>query len=620
MAIATSVPSPTFGPTGFMSPSESAILAGRQADLSAAFGVNLDFGTLTAPTPQGQIAESDTACIANANDTFVALANSVDPAFATGRMQDAIARIYFLTRLPGQATVVPCTCIGLAGTIIPALALAQDTAGNIYQAVSGGTIPSSGTITLQFANQNIGPIPCPQNSLNIIYRTIPGWDSINNPADGELGTNVETAAAFETRREQSVALNSVGFLDSVLGSVLSVSGVLDAFAIDNPNAYPVAYTPTCVITGSIAGTALTVTSVVSGAIAIGMTITGSSSTNIGVAAGTTIVSGSGTSWVVSVSQTVAATTMNLGGVILGPNALYVAVVGGAQSDVARSIWNKKSPGCPYYAGNTSVTIYSTSVQVAPPGQPYTVVYETPSALPFVVAVRIANSALVPSNATTQIQNAVIAAFAGTDGGTRARIGSTVYASRFYAGITALGPWAEIISLLLGTPNTPVATITGTMGAAFTGSGSGVNLTISSVTGYVSAGDTISGPGVPAGTTIVSQSSGTTGAAGVYVTSQATTASSASLQTASSVLVASSVTGALAIGQFVFDATGNVIEGTTILSQLSGTAGAAGRYNTSMQQFVASEGMSLVAATLTSVSIPINQVPTISAACIPVTLV
>lgn len=65
-------------------------------------------------------------------------------------------------------------------------------------------------------------------------------------------------------------------------------------------------------------------------------------------------------------------------------------------------------------------------------------------------------------------------------------------------------------------------------ASFTGTGAGVNLTVTSVTGIILVGDSVAGTGVPAGTTIASQASGTTGGAGVYVTSQATTSSGASL--------------------------------------------------------------------------------------------
>ena len=69
-----------------------------------------------------------------------------------------------------------------------------------------------------------------------------------------------------------------------------------------------AWAPTspAVFTGSIAGTTLTVTSVASGAIAIGQVFEG-----VGVAAGTRITAGSGLSWTVNDSQTVASTTMTV---------------------------------------------------------------------------------------------------------------------------------------------------------------------------------------------------------------------------------------------------------------------------------------------------------------------
>lgn len=64
-------------------------------------------------------------------------------------------------------------------------------------------------------------------------------------------------------------------------------------------------------------------------------------------------------------------------------------------------------------------------------------------------------------------------------------------------------------------------------ATGTGSGSSYNLTISgSVTGAFQAGEFLAGTGVPAGTRIIYQRSGTGGGAGVYVTSNPTTVSGA----------------------------------------------------------------------------------------------
>lgn len=143
-----------------------------------------------------------------------------------------------------------------------------------------------------------------------------------------------------------------------------------------------------------------------------------------------------------------------------------------------------------------------------------------------------------------------------------------------------------------------ATFTATIGATATGSGSGTNLTLTAVTGLVSVGDKVVGTGVPANTTIVSQTSGSTGGAGVYVTSNATTSSSASLTISSTVLNVTAVaSGTLAIGQVVDGFGVNVP--TSITAFIAGANGGIGTYRMSgAQQQVASESMTGVAPAIT----------------------
>ena len=76
---------------------------------------------------------------------------------------------------------------------------------------------------------------------------------------------------------------------------------------------------------------------------------------------------------------------------------------------------------------------------------------------------------------------------------------------------------------------------------FTGTASGTNLTVTAVTGYINAGTTITGTSIPAGTTILSQTSGTTGGAGIYVTSGSTSASATAV-TGSPTVVLTAPTG------------------------------------------------------------------------------
>jgi hypothetical protein len=423
--MSTNVPQPTLGPNGYIAPSEEAILAGVQEDIDAAFGADLDFGDITNPTPQGQLAATQAAEIGNVNNILLWFTNNVDPAYASGRMQDAIGRIYYITRNPALPTVLQITCIGLPGVNIPLGALIQDLAGNIYTCTQAGQIPVGGSITLAFANLLPGPIAVPETV--IIYQSISGWDSAT-VSSGVVGVNTESRSAFEARRSASTAQNASGQNAAVLGAVLSVPGVLDAYVIDNPTNAPV----------------------------------------------------------------------TIGGYTLAANSLYVGVVGGAALAVAQAIWSRKNPGPPYN-GNTTVTVYDTSPVYAPPGIPYSVTFETPAALPILFSVVLATGPNVPANAAALVQNAIMSAFAGGDGGPRARMGSTLYASRYYAPVAALGPWVQIIDIEIG-GDTPLA--------VFTGSITGDALTVASVSsGTIAIGQTINDATgmIPPGTTIVSGS-------------------------------------------------------------------------------------------------------------------
>ncbi|CAE6868643.1 hypothetical protein R75461_08443 [Paraburkholderia nemoris] len=119
----TNVPPIRFTDQGPVLPAESAILAGAQADINAAFGGGVNQGLTT---PQGQVAQSLTAIIGDANGDILEVANQVDPDVASGRWQDAIGRIYFLNRIAASGTVVTATCIGLVGAVIPAANVALD--------------------------------------------------------------------------------------------------------------------------------------------------------------------------------------------------------------------------------------------------------------------------------------------------------------------------------------------------------------------------------------------------------------------------------------------------------------------------------------------------------------
>jgi len=234
----TNVPQITWVNGSPVLPAETDILAGVQADINAAFGGGVN---PSLQTPQGQIAQSETAIIGEKNNEIAYIANQVNPSMASGIWQDAIGEIYFITRIPGAGTVVSCTCTGAVGTVIPVGSVAQDTSGYLYSSTETVTIPASGSITVQFQNQTQGAIACAVGALNTIYTAIAGWNTITNPTAGTLGNLVESRAAFEARRSASVAGNAVNSLGSIYGSVSAVPNVIDCYVVDNPTNSTVSY-------------------------------------------------------------------------------------------------------------------------------------------------------------------------------------------------------------------------------------------------------------------------------------------------------------------------------------------------------------------------------------------
>ena len=441
----TAIPALIWDPaTGPVLPPDSDILDGALQDWSVAAGFPLNPAL---ETLQGQMSSSLSAIISDNNAQWAALINNIDPATASGLMQDAIGNIYFMPRKPAQATAVNVLCVGLVGTPIPLGTQVQDDLQNVYTCVQPGAIPSSGNITLEFQNEAYGPIPCPAGSITAVYKAIPGLDAVSNVADGVLGNLAESQADFEYRRYNSVAANANGTMGSVMGAVFAVPGVLDCYATQNT----LSVLSGAACTGSISGNTLTVTGSPVGNIAAGQMVVGASVISGTYINGPGSGSGGAGTYTVNISQSVASESLicAVGGIQLLPNSIYIAAYGGNSQLIANAIFTKKGNGA-NYNGNTSLTVTDNGNGLyALPYPSYKVAFNVPTPTPILFAVLMQNSVGVPSNAIALIESAIIQAFNGLDGGQRARIGSVIFASRFYAGIASLGSWAMIYEIKLG---------------------------------------------------------------------------------------------------------------------------------------------------------------------------
>jgi len=220
-----------FADQGPTSPDAADIRVLRAEEFREIWGVNLD---LSSSKPQGQILDSEVAVIQDKNTQLMFVVNQWNPEQAEGIYQDNICKIYFVSRKTAKPTLVYADCMGLGMVKIPAGSQVEDNAGNRYQSYEDVVIPAGGIAErVKFTCLTEGPVQCPAKSVNKIVTRVPGWDTVLNLEPGVVGNFEESRITLEKRRKKSVAKNSRGNFESVLGEIFNIPDVVSADLAEN---------------------------------------------------------------------------------------------------------------------------------------------------------------------------------------------------------------------------------------------------------------------------------------------------------------------------------------------------------------------------------------------------
>jgi hypothetical protein len=215
----------------------SVLVTGLQAIYGA--DINVDQNS-----PDGQVVGIITQQGVDIRELAVSVNSSFDPDQAVGTILDQRVAINNIQRQGGTYTIQPIDIV--ASTTVPLQGLdanfaspigtgytVQDSSGNLF-ILEDSTTVLTGTTTLNFRAQQIGAVNVPVNTINVPTTIIFGITSVNNSSAAiSVGQNQETDAQLRTRRQQSVAIASTGYLNGLLGTVKAITGVVDAELHEN---------------------------------------------------------------------------------------------------------------------------------------------------------------------------------------------------------------------------------------------------------------------------------------------------------------------------------------------------------------------------------------------------
>lgn len=205
-----------------------------------AFANSTDVPLNTDPeSPAGQLVDSQTSAIVEKDTELLYLCNQFDPAKNEGVFQDAIARIYFLTRKGAVPSSAVIKVTGLPGTVIPINAQIQSTTDDtLWQNQEAFTIGADGTATGTFSCLTAGAVSALAGTLTQIVTVVAGWDTATNDAAAVVGSAAENRGSFEQRRYESVALNSRGTAASVYARIMQLKNVIGCVVRENKTNVP----------------------------------------------------------------------------------------------------------------------------------------------------------------------------------------------------------------------------------------------------------------------------------------------------------------------------------------------------------------------------------------------
>ncbi len=227
--------------TGLTVKTRTEIVTDLETMFRAIYGsdINLDQNS-----PDGQLIGILAQQAVDIRELLVLVYNSFNPDRAIGTQLDERVTINNIQRRGGTFTVTPITLVIASTVTLQGLDAnyndvnatgytVSDNSGNQFILVDSETF-AAGTYSRNFRAKNLGLVETAVNTITNPITRVLGVTSVNNPSGVlEVGQNEETDAQLRLRRQYSVSISSLGYLNGLLGALLNLDGVSDGKVYEN---------------------------------------------------------------------------------------------------------------------------------------------------------------------------------------------------------------------------------------------------------------------------------------------------------------------------------------------------------------------------------------------------
>jgi len=231
----------TFDSNGLIVAQSPELVADFTNDMQLIYGNDINVGS---NSPDGQLINIVSQFGTDLREFLLSLVSSFDPDQAQGVILDQRVAINNIVRQGGTYTIVPVsitvsqpvTLQGLDANIQDPNGTGftiSDSSGNNYILINTTSF-TAGTSTAYFRAQNVGQVEVLSNSLTNIVTYVLGVASVNNPTGPtQVGQDQETDMELKIRRTKSTSVNSQGFIDGLVASLLALPNVSNASVYQN---------------------------------------------------------------------------------------------------------------------------------------------------------------------------------------------------------------------------------------------------------------------------------------------------------------------------------------------------------------------------------------------------